>query len=49
MTDYQELHEIINELNYLIFMRGAYSSDEYNRWYIKTEQFLINMGKIATK
>lgn len=42
MTDYQLMHEIINELNHLIYMRGAFSSSEFVSWYIKTENFLEN-------
>ena len=40
VNDYQKLHEIINEINYLIHMRGVYSSAEFHTWYINTERFL---------
>lgn len=41
VNDYQKMHELINEINFLIHMRGAYSSLEFNTWYYEVEQFLI--------
>jgi len=40
VNDYQKMHELINEVNYLIHIRGAYSSTEFNTWYYEVEQFL---------
>ncbi len=42
MNDYQKLHGIINEINYLLHMRVAFSTDEFTSWYANTERFLID-------
>ena len=43
MTDYQRLHELINDINYMVHIRAVFSSLEFENWYAKSEKIIAEI------